>query len=224
MSTALTPEDTRRVLSLSHAGGSAARIHTAERSQWRNLIRGGLVSILSSGPCWCLLGLTRLGARLSPHLDEASGIVTGAEQAELLLENIVLAGESDEDPPAHGISWDDITVSFRTPPSPSPPTFAERVDAELSAVRSVLIAKNAAYGNSALSPLRVFARGMSASQGLRVRIDDKLSRVARGDGRGNEDNTLDALGYLVLLRIAESDEQTLGPPGARPDLTTDVLL
>ena len=35
-----------------------------------------------------------------------------------------------------------------------------------------------------------------------MRLDDKLSRIARGQAAG-EDVTLDLIGYLVLLRLAE---------------------
>jgi len=80
--------------------------------------------------------------------------------------------------------------------------FVDSVDRELATVREVLISKNEAYGNSALEPLRVFSSA-SASDGLRVRIDDKLSRLARGSDAG-EDTVLDLIGYLILLRIGES--------------------
>lgn len=77
---------------------------------------------------------------------------------------------------------------------------------ECAALGDMLVAKNAAYGNSALAPLRIFSQASPAEQ-IRVRIDDKLSRIARGHAAG-EDVVLDLLGYLVLLRIAEggSDE------------------
>jgi DNA-binding XRE family transcriptional regulator len=77
-------------------------------------------------------------------------------------------------------------------------------------VAELLIAKNAAYGNSALDPVRIYSRANPAEQ-IRVRIDDKLSRLARGHAAG-EDVTLDLLGYLVLLRIAEGggDDRPVG--------------
>jgi hypothetical protein len=78
--------------------------------------------------------------------------------------------------------------------------FATKVRAELARVEAVLLEKNAAYGNSALEPVRVFSRASTVEQIL-VRIDDKLSRLARGSGAG-EDVELDLVGYLVLLRIA----------------------
>jgi hypothetical protein len=79
-------------------------------------------------------------------------------------------------------------------------TFADEVDAVVGEISSMLIAKNAAYGNAALDPVRVFSKASPVEQIL-VRIDDKLSRLARGSAAG-EDVEMDLLGYLVLLRIA----------------------
>ena len=42
----------------------------------------------------------------------------------------------------------------------------------------LLLAKNDAYGNSALDPVRIFSRADPIEQ-LNVRLDDKLSRLAR---------------------------------------------
>jgi hypothetical protein len=67
-------------------------------------------------------------------------------------------------------------------------------------VAAFLVAKNQAYGNSALDPVRCFSKADPLEQ-LKVRLDDKLSRLMRGDAAG-EDVELDLLGYLVLLRIA----------------------
>lgn len=78
--------------------------------------------------------------------------------------------------------------------------FRDDVDAVLDAVSALLIAKNEAYGNSALDPVRIFSKVPTVEQIL-VRIDDKLSRLARGDNAG-EDVEMDLLGYLVILRIA----------------------
>ena len=77
----------------------------------------------------------------------------------------------------------------------------EMIRAECREVERILLAKNAAYGNSALQPVRIFSKADPIEQ-IRVRIDDKLSRLARGQAAG-EDVTLDLIGYLVLLRVAE---------------------
>lgn len=75
------------------------------------------------------------------------------------------------------------------------------VEEVLSEVLALLTRKNKAYGDSALSPLRVFSSADEV-EGLRVRIDDKLSRIKADTGDIIEDTLLDLLGYLVLLRVA----------------------
>lgn len=79
--------------------------------------------------------------------------------------------------------------------------FAADLDIVLAKVRELLVTKNAAYGDSALNPVRVFSKADTAEQ-IRVRIDDKLSRLARGEAAG-EDVKQDLLGYLVLLEIEQ---------------------
>ena len=71
------------------------------------------------------------------------------------------------------------------------------------ALREKLLDKNAKYGDSALSPVRIFSDA-PADAALRVRIDDKLSRLMRGSDAG-EDTIGDLAGYLVLLLIAMRD-------------------
>jgi hypothetical protein len=78
---------------------------------------------------------------------------------------------------------------------------ADDIRAECDALCELLLEKNRAYGDSALEPIRLFSKS-DATEQLRVRIDDKLSRVARGSAAG-EDVVMDLLGYFILLRIAE---------------------
>lgn len=89
-------------------------------------------------------------------------------------------------------------------PAPASP-FAQQVQQITTELADMLIAKNKAYGNSALDPVRVFSQADTAEQ-IRVRIDDKLSRLQRGNAH-NEDTILDLMGYLVLLRIAEAAKE-----------------
>jgi hypothetical protein len=65
----------------------------------------------------------------------------------------------------------------------------------------MLISKNRSYGSSFSEPLGIFAKGLSADVQIRVRIDDKLARLARGTEFLNEDTVLDLIGYLVLWRV-----------------------
>lgn len=76
-----------------------------------------------------------------------------------------------------------------------------RIAATCDRVKALLVAKNRAYGDSALEPLRLFSDADPVAQ-LEVRIDDKLSRIARGHDYGDEDTLLDLVGYLVLLMVA----------------------
>lgn len=82
------------------------------------------------------------------------------------------------------------------------------VEQVVEEVRSTLLAKNKAYGNSALEPVRVFSTSDPVEQ-LRVRIDDKLSRL-KSSADDNEDTVLDLMGYLVLLRIATRKQDDNG--------------
>ena len=66
-------------------------------------------------------------------------------------------------------------------------------------VEELLLAKNKAYGNSVGNPIRIFSR-TSILDAMNVRIDDKLSRIARGSEFDGDDTELDLIGYLILKR------------------------
>lgn len=101
------------------------------------------------------------------------------------------------------------TMPDEDPREPHPAPLAREITGELDRIKAELLKKNAAYGNSATDPVRIFSRASTTEQ-LRVRIDDKLSRLARGHAAG-EDVTLDLIGYLVLLRIAERQQKDSSP-------------
>ncbi len=87
----------------------------------------------------------------------------------------------------------------------------ERIHQVLARIETLLVEKNAAYGNSALDPVRIFSKSAPTEQ-LRVRLDDKLSRVARGRGiEDTEDVLLDLVGYLVLLLVARDVDREVAP-------------
>ena len=69
-------------------------------------------------------------------------------------------------------------------------------------VKNMLIEKNKAYGNSALDPVRIFSKVDSTEQ-INVRIDDKLSRLSKGNEYPEEDTINDLIGYLILLKISK---------------------
>lgn len=86
-------------------------------------------------------------------------------------------------------------------------SFDQDVKTECGELADFLVKKNEAYGDSALNPIRVFSR-LPAEQAILVRIDDKLSRMARGGPVDDEDVIMDLLGYLVLLRIARKQAES----------------
>ena len=79
--------------------------------------------------------------------------------------------------------------------------FLKREKSSISSVMNgltdFLIAKNKKYGNSALEPLKVFSK-IEPENGICVRIDDKLSRLANATELRKND-IVDLTGYLVLL-------------------------
>lgn len=81
------------------------------------------------------------------------------------------------------------------------PSTQQDISSTCREIEEMLLAKNRSYGDSALDPVRIFSRAEPIEQ-LRVRLDDKLSRLSRGRKAG-EDVLLDLVGYLVLLLIAE---------------------
>lgn len=87
----------------------------------------------------------------------------------------------------------------------------KRIAEECDAIKAELLKKNAAYGNSATDPVRVFSKASNEEQIL-VRLDDKLSRLARGHNAG-EDVIFDLIGYLILLRVTRKNEARDVPKG-----------
>ena len=78
------------------------------------------------------------------------------------------------------------------------------IQEECRRISSMLISKNKSYGNSILDPVRVFSKSNTIEQ-IKVRIDDKLSRIERGSEFVGDDTLDDLIGYLVLLSIAQKE-------------------
>jgi len=76
-------------------------------------------------------------------------------------------------------------------------------------VMDLLVRKNISYGDSALHPNGIFAKGDAVEQ-LSARLDDKLNRVKNNqtfEDEGVLDAIDDIIGYLVLLKIALQNKQ-----------------
>ena len=81
-----------------------------------------------------------------------------------------------------------------------------QIKKECDQIAALLITKNAAYGNSFSEPINIFSQQAPEEQ-LKIRIDDKLNRLAKGSTFQNEDTILDLVGYLILLRVLDNQRR-----------------
>jgi hypothetical protein len=110
-----------------------------------------------------------------------------------------IIGQNGNDGSHYGVSIDEATPqdwdSLKTPVS-------QPISDACDKIKKLLLEKNRKYGNSALSPKRIFSKSCATEQ-LKVRIDDKLSRIANTGLDGADEDTLqDLIGYLILLMVA----------------------
>tara|TARA_Y100000310_G_scaffold339308_1_gene431620 strand:+ start:3005 stop:3313 length:309 start_codon:yes stop_codon:yes gene_type:complete len=86
---------------------------------------------------------------------------------------------------------------------------------ECDSVKELLLRKNQEYGDSAVHPKRIFSQAHPVEQ-IKVRIDDKLSRLMSDSVKTiQEDTVQDLIGYLILMRVAErvhSERDEQGQP------------
>ena len=71
----------------------------------------------------------------------------------------------------------------------------------MQGIHQMLVSKRQAYGASIDRPVGIFLQASSDE------IDDKLSRIARGDGTGDEDAIDDLIGYLIMLQIKRQEQR-----------------
>ena len=81
--------------------------------------------------------------------------------------------------------------------APSGPAISDACDE----IKRLLLEKNIAYGNSALSPIAIFAKA-GASEGIANRIDDKLNRIKNSQSYPGDNDLDDLIGYLILYKIS----------------------
>lgn len=79
------------------------------------------------------------------------------------------------------------------------------IAAKCDQLKTMLLEKNRKYGNSALSPIRVFSKANEVEQIL-VRMDDKLNRIKNRQDDEDEDVFMDLAGYIILLMVAKDNK------------------
>lgn len=82
--------------------------------------------------------------------------------------------------------------------------FEQKVRSVCNEIADMLVEKNKSYGNSAFEPIHCFYKGTSV-ESIKVRIDDKLSRIMRGKEYGADDTVKDLIGYLILLKVKQKN-------------------
>lgn len=119
--------------------------------------------------------------------------------------NFVAPSDNSADSTSYGLyqlaSTDSTEANYAVVERPS----EDRINEVIDEIRDMLMEKNRKYGDSALNPTRIFAKSDSIEQ-IRVRIDDKLSRLRNLQDDEDEDIILDLMGYLILLRVATIKE------------------
>lgn len=77
----------------------------------------------------------------------------------------------------------------------------EKIVELTDAMQQLLLEKNKRYGNAAIKPSNIFNK-LDGAASIRVRLDDKLSRVKNSTDVYINDVS-DIIGYCFLLLIAE---------------------
>ncbi|MBU0972879.1 MAG: hypothetical protein KKC20_19695 [Proteobacteria bacterium] len=75
-------------------------------------------------------------------------------------------------------------------------------------IKELLLTKNEAYGNSVGDPIQIFSK-VARDEQMNVRIDDKLSRIARGKEFPGDDTIDDLIGYLILKKAMNNIKTAL---------------
>jgi len=78
----------------------------------------------------------------------------------------------------------------------------QKIIALCDSMKALLLEKNQRYGDSALSPLGIFST-LNATEGIKVRLDDKLARIKNHPESLRKNDIADIIGYLVLLCAAQ---------------------
>ena len=76
----------------------------------------------------------------------------------------------------------------------------DKIELLFNNFKAFLKEKNIRYGDSALTPVKIFSKE-NASNSIYQRLDDKLSRISNSKGEVKKNDVVDIVGYLCLLLI-----------------------
>ena len=86
--------------------------------------------------------------------------------------------------------------------------FEELVRKYCYELAELLVEKNRKYGDAARNPRRIFSKADPLEQ-LKVRMDDKLSRIANQQTDEDEDVYKDLAGYLILYEVTKRSQKSV---------------
>ena len=72
-------------------------------------------------------------------------------------------------------------------------------------IKTMLLEKNISYGNSFQKPINIFSE-LPPEEQVKIRIDDKLNRLANGSEYPGDDTIKDLIGYLILLLVLKNNK------------------
>jgi hypothetical protein len=76
-----------------------------------------------------------------------------------------------------------------------------KIEKVFSSMADLVKEKNRRYGDSALTPKRIFSK-LPEDEGIKIRLDDKISRVIHS-GEVRKNDIADLMGYMCLLCISK---------------------
>jgi len=101
------------------------------------------------------------------------------------------------------------------------PDVEQLISEECEKLKELLISKNRKYGNSALMPKRICSKADPLEQ-IKVRMDDKLSRIDSQQIDDDEDAYTDLAGYIILMNVYKRMNEGLAPHWSNVTWTTNV--
>jgi hypothetical protein len=78
----------------------------------------------------------------------------------------------------------------------------EKIAKVFDGMRELVLEKNRRYENAALAPKQVFSK-IDPGESIKIRIDDKLSRIRNSRGVIRKNDVADLIGYLALLSVSQ---------------------
>ena len=90
-------------------------------------------------------------------------------------------------------------------------SYQDKITEACDSIKTLLLEKNKAYGDSAFKDVRVLGKTIEAKDAVLARISDKLKRIdtlgldAKDNAAESVNDSLnDLIGYLIILKILTS--------------------